>query len=31
MGAEFMDEWRTVRVSGEALAHLAGNSRKAAQ
>ena len=31
MGAEFMDEWRTVRVSGEALAHLAGNSSKAAQ
>ncbi len=24
MGAEFMDEWRNVRVSGEALARLAG-------
>jgi GNAT superfamily N-acetyltransferase len=24
MGAEFLDEWRNVRVSGEALMHLAG-------
>jgi GNAT superfamily N-acetyltransferase len=24
MGAEFLDEWRNVRVSGEALTHLAG-------
>jgi GNAT superfamily N-acetyltransferase len=27
MGAEFMDEWRTVRLSGEALQHLAGVSK----
>jgi len=26
MGAEFMDEWRTVRLSGPALEHLAGGS-----
>jgi len=26
MGAEFLDEWRNVRVSGEALARLAGAS-----
>ena len=26
MGAEFMDEWRNVRVSGEALERLAGGS-----
>jgi GNAT superfamily N-acetyltransferase len=25
MGAEFLDEWRNVRVSGEALQRLAGN------
>ncbi len=25
MGAEFLDEWRNVRVSGEALLRLAGN------
>jgi hypothetical protein len=24
MGAEFLDEWRNVRVSGEALQQLAG-------
>jgi hypothetical protein len=24
MGAEFLDEWRNVRVSGEALQRLAG-------
>ena len=28
MGSEFMDEWRTVRVTGEALARLA-NGRSA--
>jgi GNAT superfamily N-acetyltransferase len=27
MGAEFMDEWRNVRVSGEALQRLAGVAR----
>ena len=26
MGAEFLDEWRNVRVSGEALDRLAGNA-----
>ncbi|MGO9338988.1 MAG: N-acetyltransferase family protein [Terracidiphilus sp.] len=29
MGAEFMDEWRNVRVSGEALQRLAGVTEKA--
>ena len=28
MGAEFMDEWRTVRVTGEALERLAGAGLK---
>jgi GNAT superfamily N-acetyltransferase len=28
MGAEFMDEWRTVRVTGEALERLAGTGLK---
>jgi GNAT superfamily N-acetyltransferase len=27
MGGDFLDEWRNVRVSGEALKRLAGNSR----
>jgi GNAT superfamily N-acetyltransferase len=31
MGAEFMDEWRTVRLSGDALLQLAGVSSEAAQ
>jgi GNAT superfamily N-acetyltransferase len=26
MGAEFLDEWKTVRVTGEALKHLAGKT-----
>jgi GNAT superfamily N-acetyltransferase len=28
MGAEFMDEWRTVRLAGDALARLAGPTRQ---
>jgi GNAT superfamily N-acetyltransferase len=28
MGAEFLDEWRNVRVSGEALARLAGTTER---
>jgi GNAT superfamily N-acetyltransferase len=31
MGAEFMDEWRTVRLSGDALLQLAGVSSEATQ
>jgi GNAT superfamily N-acetyltransferase len=31
MGAEFMDEWRTVRLSGDALTRLAGVSNEASQ
>ena len=31
MGAEFLDEWRNVRVSGEALLRLAGVSSEAGQ
>jgi len=31
MGAEFLDEWRNVRVSGEALNRLAGIPDEAAQ
>ena len=31
MGAEFMDEWRNVRVSGEALARLAAADTKPAK
>jgi ribosomal protein S18 acetylase RimI-like enzyme len=31
MGAEFLDEWRNVRVSGDALLGLAGVSSGAAQ
>jgi GNAT superfamily N-acetyltransferase len=31
MGAEFMDEWRTVRLTGEALARLAEPARSGAQ
>jgi GNAT superfamily N-acetyltransferase len=30
MGAEFLDEWRNVRVSGDALLRLAGSSDSAA-
>jgi GNAT superfamily N-acetyltransferase len=29
MGAEFLDEWRNVRISGEALERLAGNAEQA--
>jgi len=29
MGAEFLDEWRNVRISGEALERLAGNAEAA--
>lgn len=31
MGAEFLDEWRNVRVSGDALLRLAGASSEASQ
>jgi GNAT superfamily N-acetyltransferase len=31
MGAEFLDEWRNVRVSGEALARLAGGEAESVQ
>ena len=31
MGAEFLDEWRNVRVSGDALERLAGASGRRTQ
>jgi hypothetical protein len=30
MGAEFMDSWRNVRVTGDALHKLAGDAKTAA-
>jgi hypothetical protein len=28
MGAEFLDEWRNVRLSGEAIQRLAGHAER---